>query len=821
MSRQYILGLTLLLVAAGASAGAPASVDRYRLDHDGLKLEISAPRADILRVRAGRQALAEDASWAVSADVRGRLQPLSVAETGTTTELRTSALVLKIDKATLHLRIEDVQGNVVLEDAPGRALAFEHAPAAATAAAGAGVMSSRLRKLMPEDAHYFGLGDKAGALDRRGAAFTLWTTDAFGFGESSDPLYKSIPFVLGVLENGRSFGLFFDNTWRSFFDFGKSEREVLSFGAEGGGVDYYVMAGSGPKQIVQAYAYLTGTAALAPRWALGFQQCRYSYETEAQARAVADRLRADRIPADVLYLDIDYQDRNRPFTVSGTAFPDLPRFVADLKAMDLRVILITDLHIAAAASQNYSPYDSGTSADVFLKRADGSTYVADVWPGKSVFPDFSRAPARDWWGGLYHDFTAMGVAGFWNDMNEPAIFNVREKTMPLDTVHRIDEPGFQPRAASHAEMHNVYGMLNSRATNEGLLRLQPQQRPFVLTRASYAGGQRYAATWTGDNTSSWNHLRLSVSMLNNLGLSGFGYSGDDIGGFAGAGPSADLLTRWIEVGAFNPIFRDHTAKGKPQQEVWVNGPEHEAIRKRYIEERYRLLPYIYALAEENSRTGMPLMRPVFLEFPQQLGKGQSLGGSADQFMLGPNLLVAPPPEWESPYAYDIVLPGKGWYDYWTGLRQTSDTLKETPRLERLPVFVRPGAIVPRQALTQSTVQTPDGPLELAIYPGPDCETQLYFDDGVSFSYRNGAYLRQSVRCHDDAHAFSVEFGTREGHYHAWWHELELAIHGVSAPPRSVHLGTTEVTGNYDAASQTLRIRIPDQAVSSRLTIDMP
>ena len=810
MLRPQILGLVLVAVGVSAQAAPGASVNHYRLDHNGLKLEITAPRADIVRVRAGWQALPEDASWAVSASVREKLQPLAVTESKSAVMLRTSALLVKLDRATLHLRIEDTQGNVVLEDAPGRGLVFEHAG-----------MGTRLRKSMPIDAHYFGLGDKAGALDRRGGAFTLWDTDAFGFGESSDPLYKSIPFVLGVLETGRSFGLFFDNTWRSFFDFGKSERDVLSFGAEGGGVDYYVMAGSAPKQVVQAYAYLTGTAPLAPRWALGFQQCRYSYETEAQARAVADRLRADHIPADVLYLDIDYQDRNRPFTVSSTAFPDLPRFVADLKAMDLRVVLITDLHVAAAPDQHYRPYDTGISADVFLKRADGSLYVADVWPGKSVFPDFSRAPVRQWWGDLYHDFTADGVAGFWNDMNEPAIFNVREKTMPLDTVHRIDEPGFQPRAASHAEMHNVYGMLNSRATTEGLLRLQPQQRPFVLTRASFAGGQRYAATWTGDNTSSWNHLRLSVSMLNNLGLSGFGYSGDDIGGFAGAGPSADLLTRWIEVGAFNPIFRDHTAKGKPQQEVWVNGPEHEAIRKRYIEERYRLLPYIYALAEENSRTGMPLMRPVFLEFPQQLGKGQSLGGSADQFMLGPNLLVAPPPEWESPYAYDIVLPGPGWYDYWTGLRQSTDKLKETPRLERLPVWVRPGAILPRQALTQSTAQTPEGPLELAIYPGPDCEGQLYFDDGVSFAYRDGAYLRQSVRCHAEAQQLSVEFDTREGHYHAWWQQMELAIHGVSAAPRSVQLGTMVIASDYDAPSQTLRIRIPDQAAAARVTIRYP
>ena len=793
---------------AAASHGLSTTVDRYRYARDGITLEISAPREDIIRVRAGLRALPEDASWAVSSGVRHEHRPLGVSASGPRVVLRTRALIVTLDRATLHLKVEDTQGRVVLEDAPGASLVFEGT-------------STRLRKTMPVDAHYFGLGDKAGPLDRRGGAFTLWNTDAFGFGESSDPLYKSIPFVLGVRESGRSFGLFFDNTWRSFFDFGKSERDTLSFGAEGGGVDYYVMAGPEPKSVVQAYAYLTGTAPLAPRWTLGFQQSRYSYETEAEARAVADRLRRDQIPADVLYLDIDYQDRNRPFTVSAKAFPDLPHFVADLKAMDLHVVLITDLHIAAAPGQQYRPYDTGVSEDAFLKRPDGSLYVAEVWPGKAVFPDFSRAPVRQWWGGLYHDFVADGVAGFWNDMNEPAIFNVREKTMPLDTVHRIDEPGYLARTASHAEMHNVYGMLNSRATFEGLLKLTPGQRPFVLTRASYAGGQRYAATWTGDNTSSWNHLRLSVSMLNNLGLSGFGYSGDDIGGFAGAGPSADLLTRWIEVGAFNPIFRDHTAKGKPSQEVWVSGPEHEAIAKRYIEERYRLMPYIYALAEENSRTGLPLMRPVFLEFPLQLAKGQSLGGSADQFMLGPDLLIAPPPEWESPYPYEITLPGPGWYDYWTGLRLDADKISQTPRLDHLPVWVRPGSIVPRQALIQSTMQTPGGPLELGVYPGPDCQGQLYFDDGVSFAYRSGEYLRQSLRCQVTAHGLTVEFAVREGRYQPWWTQLELTIHGVAAPPRAVRLGETAIPSQYDAANQTLRIPLSDQAAAARVTIESP
>ncbi len=810
----WVAGAALAFIWAlpGLAADSSDSVDSYRASAQGLIVEISAPRDDVIRVRAGRGRLPEDASWAVPPGVRTHRQTMALTQTGPTVQLRTAALIVRLNTATLELEIDDVAGHVVLADAPRRALVI-------TPGAAGAPDSIELRKQMPADAHYFGLGDKTGPLDRRGGAFTLWNTDASQFSESTDPLYKSIPFMLGVAETGGSVGVLFDNTWRSHFDFGKSERDTLLIGAEGGPVDYYVLAAADPKTVIETYAKLTGTAPLAPLWALGFQQSRYSYATESEARAIARRLRSDRIPADVLYLDIDYQDRNRPFTVSSQAFPDLPGFIADLGAMHLHTVLITDLHIARAPDEHYAPYDSGAAQGVFLARPDGSTYVGKVWPGDSVFPDFSRASVREWWGGLYADFVRAGAAGFWNDMNEPALFDVRSKTMPLDTVHRIEEAGFEPREASHAEMHNVYGMLNSRATYEGLLKLAPDRRPFVLTRASYAGGQRYAATWIGDNTSTWNHLRLSIAMLNNLGLSGFAYAGDDIGGFSGPGPSPELLTRWIEIGAFNPIFRDHCEKGKTAQEPWVGGPIQEAIRRRYIEERYRLMPYLYALAEENSRTGLPLMRPVFLEFPQQLSRADGPGGNAGQFMLGPDLLVTPAPIGESPDPYLVSLPGSGWYDYWTGLRQSLAEVTETPRLDRLPVWVRPGSIIPREPLVQSTAEMPRGNLQLWVYPGPDCVGHLYVDDGVSFAYRSGDYLRQSIRCRTEENVTIVEFDAREGRYQPWWHEIELTVHGVAGSPRRVVLGERTVASRFDAKTQTLHIRLPDQPGIAQLSIE--
>jgi len=366
----------------------------------------------------------------------------------------------------------------------------------------------------------------------------------------------------------------------------------------------------------------------------------------------------------------------------------------------------------------------------------------------------------------------------------------------------------------------VYGMLNSRATYEGLRAIAPDQRPFVLTRASAAGGQRYAATWTGDNASTWAHLRLSTRQLVNLGLSGFAYAGDDIGGFAGPAPSAELLTRWIEVGAFNPIFRDHYEKGKPPQEPWVHGPEQEDIRRHYIEERYRLMPYLYALAEESSRTGMPILRPVFLEYPEVLGRDGSPGNATDdQFLLGPDLLVAPSSAMESPAAYKVRLPGKGgWYDYWTGKRVDSDLLTIVPRLDLLPVFVRAGAILPRQPLVQSTGETPAGNLELHVYPGPDCHGELYLDDGVSFAYQRGDFLRQALQCSVGEGEITVRFGAREGSFAPWWKRVTVLVHGWSAPGAQASLEAAGLSTSVDAAAQTVRLELADPARAATLRI---
>jgi alpha-glucosidase len=804
------------VIACWLLAAMPVQAASRAVDiHSGQwTLQVTAVADDILRVRAtATGALPEDASWAVSEDMRQRSVHVSPKQNADALEFKTAAIAVRIERSPLRITVSDLAGHTITADSPIGA--FER---------NGNVFV--LHKELSQKEHIFGLGDKTGPLDRRGQAFTLWNTDANRFQESTDPLYKSIPFFVSAGGPGGSYGILLDNTWRSWFDFGKQDPQTLSFGAAGGAIDYYLIYGPSVHHVVERYTDLTGKPPLVPAWSLGFQQSRYSYMSAAEVHGIADRLRSDHLPADVIWLDIDFQDRNRPFTVNPETFPDLAGLARDLQQQGLRLVVITDLHIAAAPDQHYAPYDSGIAGDHFLKRPDGSVYVGKVWPGPAVFPDFTRRETRAWWGSLYQNFVAAGIAGFWNDMNEPSIFDTPTLTMPLDTQHRIAEPGFVPRSASHAEIHNVYGMLNSRATFEGLRQLEPDERSFVMTRASYAGGQRYAVTWTGDNSSSWNHLKLSIPMLLNLGMSGFAYSGADVGGFMGA-PSPELMTKWIEIAAFTPIFRAHSEKGTPHKELWVDGPEHLRIRRHFVEQRYRLLPYLYALADENARTGAPLMRPLFYDFPDAL---ELPCNQPTAFMLGDRLLIAPPPTLESPEDYSICLPAGHWYDYWTGepaagvaVATRSDSnapaaqlLSIAPTLDRLPVFVRAGAILPSQALTQSTSETPQGPLLLDVYPGEDCRGTIYADDGHSMAYTRQGYLRQRVRCTETATGVDIDFEPRDGGYQPWWHQVTVRVHHWQGDARAFLDGKRQ--SNPVVRDGVLSLTVGDPSRKSRLSL---
>jgi alpha-glucosidase len=809
--RRIAMGiLTFGLVSSAAFAQGwqhVGKVQRVEKLNDGVeltagtaKVRITAFRDGIFRVRvAPNGTFPKDSSWAVIETP----EPPAVKIEENQLEVRITAgrLVAIVQKSPLLIDFADADGIILLADEPALPMAWDGPQV-------------HVWKKMPLEENYYGLGDKAGPMNRRNRAFTNWNTDAFGWQESTDPLYKTIPFFIG-LRKDVAYGLFFDNTYRSSFDFGKQSENYFSFGAEGGEINYYFIAGPDPKKIVEQYTALTGRPPLPPLWSLGYQQCRYSYYPESRVMEIAHLLREKKIPADAIYLDIDYQEGYAPFTINRQYFPTFEKMVADLRAQGFHLILITDLHIKRNPGHGYAAYDSGMKEDVFVRNHDGSVYVGPVWPGESVFPDFTLTRVRDWWGSLYKDFVGMGVAGFWNDMNEPSVFRQPEKTMPLDVVHRLDDG----TTMDHRAAHNMYGLENARATFEGVRKLQPDERPFVLTRAAYSGAQRYAATWTGDNSATWNHIAMSTPMLLSMGLSGYAFVGDDIGGFAGS-PPANLLTRWYELGAFNPIDRDHAEKNSADHEPWVNGPKHEAIRRKYIELRYKLLPYIYTYTEETTRTGLPLMRPIFLEYPQS----PEFFNDDHDFLFGPDLFVSPVVT-EKLDAQGVALPPGEWYGYWSSEKHTGkDKIDLHPSLDDVPLYVRAGAIVPMQPLVQYTGEKPNGPLQLRVYlpsssSGNNCRGSLYLDDGHTYAYQKGEFLRVNYSCEVAPAFVRVVSSVEKSAYLPWWKSAEVTLIGAASMPKEVRVGDQVIhEWRYDSQSHSVTLTVPDALPSWSVAI---
>ena len=731
---------------------------------------VSVLSPEILRVRfAPVPKFGRDHSYAVVARDFGDPRATITIGGGATT-ITTTALRMTIRHQPFRIAIADAQGTSLDEDDPAMGVAYSGS-------------ATRVYKRLRLDEQVYGLGEKNGKLNRRGKmvggySYTMWNSDTFGYDASIDPLYASFPFYM-VLRNGRAHGVFLDNTHRSNFDIGHQFQHLLSFGADGGELDYYFIDGPDPKQVISRYTQLTGRMPLPSMWSLGYHQCRYSYYPESRVRFIANNFRERRIPADVIWLDIHYQDGYNPFTWDRTRFPDPPGLVSDLRKQGFRTVTIIDPH--PKKEPGWMVYDTGLAGGHFVKNPDGTVLEAPVWPsqaernpGPSVFPDFSRPATRDWWGNLYKLLLDVGVAGIWNDMNEPALFVPPTGTMPPDVRH--DNEG-QP--TDHGEIHNVYGMLMTRSTFEGLSRLRPDERPFVLTRASFSGGQRYAALWPGDNVSTWTALQGTIPMLASLGISGMPFVGSDIGGFAD-NATAELYTRWLQVGVFYPFMRSHTAFGTDDQEPWSYGPAHEIVNRQAIELRYRLLPHIYNEMQKASDSGIPAFRPMFVEFP---GDSRTWDQD-DQFMFGSDLIVAPvlrPGERER----GVFLPKGNWYDFFTGRPSSGDRFIGVPvTLGTLPVFVRAGAFIFQQPVVQHTGEMAGQPLHVSIYPAQSSSSTLYEDDGATLKYRSGAFAkrtftqtRSSTEQGRDQNA-TIQIGSAEGSYRPGARSLVLSVRWI-------------------------------------------
>ncbi|MEQ2527941.1 TIM-barrel domain-containing protein [Bacillaceae bacterium CLA-AA-H227] len=663
--------------------------------------------------------------------------------------LKTKALVLTLQKEPFRVTVADTHGRVLVNE-DGHGMAYrENGEVIAF-------------KQMHENDHFYGFGEKSGHLDKRGEKLEMWNTDVYApHNPETKALYESIPYFM-TLRDGKAHGIFFDNTFKTYFDLQSSEAHY-SFSAEGGQLDYYVLAGPHPKKVLEQYTYLTGRMPLPPKWSLGYHQSRYSYETEAEVRELAQNFIEKDIPVDVIHLDIHYMNGYRVFTFDKEKFPNPEQLIADLKEMGIRIVPIVDPGVKKDAE--YPIYQEGVLGDHFCKYIEGDIYNGEVWPGVSAFPDFTEEKVRKWWGEKHAFYTSMGIEGIWNDMNEPAVFN-ESKTMDLEVMHRNDG-----HPTTHRELHNVYGLLMGQATYEGMKENLQGKRPFLLTRAGYAGVQRYGSVWTGDNRSFWEHLQMSLPMVMNLGLSGVPFTGPDVGGFA-HDTNAELLTRWMQVGAFTPFFRNHSAIGFRYQEPWQFGEKYEAIMKKYIQMRYQWMPQLYSLFYQASEQGLPVMRPLLMEYPDD-AKTYNLN---DQFMLGDNVIFAPI---LNPSVTDraVYLPKGDWVEYTTGTTYEGEKAHLVhAELEDLPIFVRKGtALMQTEWTSNQDKETKTLTMKVFASDNENYSFTFYDDDGETFAYENGEYLKMAFDIQSSADKVEINVVSKEGNYQPAYKEIRIEL----------------------------------------------
>lgn len=662
--------------------------------------------------------------------------------------LTTGLVCLEMTTSPVRFTFKTKAGNVINEDDEQFGTSFIEGQVTAY-------------KKLQEGERFIGLGEKTGPLDRRGRGYQHWNTDCFGYGSESDPLYCSTPFYIGV-HNGLSYGIFLDNSYKSFFNFGASNDRFSSISADGGDMNYYFIYGETVADILNSYSKLTGYMPLPPLWSIGYQQCRYSYYPDTEVKRIAKTFRDKNIPADVIVLDIHYMEKYKIFTWDGKKFPDPKALIKYLEALGFHVVVMCDPGIKI--EKGYATYDSGVAEDVFAKYPDGSYYSGSVWPGLCHFPDFTMKKTRDWWQKALKAYTDLGIDGYWNDMNEIATWG--------QMLPELIEFDFEGDKASSRKGRNVYGMQMSRATFEGTKALLGGKRPFNLTRAGFSGVQRYAAVWTGDNIASDEHMMVGVRLVNSMGLAGIAFAGYDVGGFIGSA-NEPLFARWMQIGAFSPFYRGHSMINSRASEPWCYGEEVEEVSNNYITLRYKLMAYLYSCFYESSVSGMPVARSLAIDYTHdhKIYDGQF----QNQYLFGPSILVAPVESYKN--LVKVYLPQGGWYELFTDrYYEGNEEIVAECNIERLPVFVKASAIVPVCPGAHTNTRNLGDTLELHVYYGQEANTFVYYeDDGETYAYEQGEFYRRKITF--EPASSSITISPAHGNFKSRISKLALCLHG--------------------------------------------
>lgn len=734
----------------------------YYFHGERTTLQVSLVTDTIIRFRYANYGLFEDDfSYALNEQFEGTAEKTDVKEDSNYIFLVTDKLVVVINRLTLGTSIRDLDNFIVMEDELGF-----HWEDHRTQGGNIVICTKRVQS----GENFYGLGDKPCDLNLRGKRLQMWGADTYGFGADTDPIYKNIPFFMG-LHHSVGYGIFLDNSFQSHFDFGKERQNVYSFWAQGGEMRYYFIYGPELVSVAEQYAQLTGTPELPPVWSLGYQQSKWSYYPEQVVKELAAEFRNRKIPCDVIHLDIDYMDGYRVFTWDQERFPNPKKLTQELKYQGFHTVTIIDPGVKI--DPDYFVYQEGLEKDHFCHRADGPLLRGSVWPGLCNFPDYTQPAARNWWASLLPGLMESGIAGVWNDMNEPAMFE--EGTFPKDVRHNYDG-----HPCSHRQGHNVYGMQMSRATYDGVKLANPDKRPFTLTRSTFSGGQRFAAVWTGDNVASWEHLIIANTMCQRLSISGFSFAGSDVGGFIES-PNAELFIRWLQMAVFHPFYRVHSSGDHGDQEPWSFGEEVLPTIRKVIEFRYRMLPYLYTVFQRYVSHGTPMLKPLSM-YDQT---DHETYFRMEEFICGDQLLICPisKPNVDGRWLY---IPKGDWYNFWTdeAIVCQKEEIWVEAQLEFIPLFVKAGSILPMYPVLQHTGEITDiQSLRLrAYFVQGEATSSLYEDAGEGYGYLEGEYNQKSFTLTGSTEGLQIQQSGPMG-YKTPYHTYSISFHGLPFTPK--------------------------------------
>jgi alpha-glucosidase len=771
----------------------PSQITEYKKNVDVLHfstsnnviLQVTVLRDSIFRFRYTTVGKFEnDFSYAISSTSNRGYNHLEIEEDEESYKITTSKLICVVHKSDLRKSIYDVQDNsLICEDELG--FHWEE-----SYEFGGDIV--KMSKSSQNGESFYGLGDKPQHTNLKGRRFENWATDSYAFGKDTDPIYKAIPFYTAI-HHGKAYGVFFDNTFKTYFDFCHERRNVTSFWAQGGEMNYYFFYGPKMQDVVTSYTDLTGTPELPPLWALGYHQCKWSYYPEANVKEVTQKFRDLKIPCDAIYLDIDYMEGFRCFTWSENFFPDPKRMVKELEDDGFKTVVIIDPGIKI--DNEYSVFKEALDKDYFCKRADGPYMKGKVWPGECYFPDFTRAEVRDWWAGLFKELIEdIGVKGVWNDMNEPAVMDVPGKTFPDDVRHDYDG-----NPCSHRKAHNIYGMQMARATYQGLKKFNYPKRPFVITRSAYSGTQRYTSTWMGDNIATWEHLQIANIQAQRLAMSGFSFAGSDIGGFAEQ-PNGELYARWIQLGAFHPFCRTHSSGDHGDQEPWAFDEEITNVVRKFIEIRYELLPYLYTSFYKYSKEKEPMIKSLVL-FDQE---DTQTHYRVDEFICGDKILICPINE-PNAKGRRMYLPRGKWYNFWTKEAQCGG--RETwvnAELDSMPIFIKAGAIVPKYPVQQYVGEKVIEQVNLDTYYVEGTETsELYEDANDGYDYTKGRYSLRNFKLEGTENKLTIRHH-KQGKFETSYKTFKINLFGLPFEVKKIKLNNEYVDlSNVNYENRTL------------------